>query len=684
MTLNTAAPAARQSLFPHLLQPLDLGFCTLPNRVLMGSMHTGLEESANGFAKLAAFYAARARGGVGLIVTGGIAPNSEGAVFPAAAALTTDDEAAHHRPITAAVHAEGGRICMQILHAGRYAYHRGAVAPSALKAPISPVTPRAMSEEDIERTISDYVRCAELARGAGYDGVEVMGSEGYLINEFTVLQTNQRSDRWGGCMENRHRFPVEIVRRIRERVGREFIIIYRLSMLDLMEQGAPWQEIVALAKAVEAAGATLINTGIGWHEARIPTIATMVPRAAFTWVTRRMKGEVGIPLITSNRINTPEVGEAVLARGDADLVSMARPFLADPEFVAKAADGRADEINTCIGCNQACLDHIFEARACTCLVNPLACRETEFVISPAPASTRRRVAVVGAGPAGLAAAATAAERGHSVILFDSATDIGGQFNLARRIPGKEEFAETLRYFRHRLARAGVEVRLNHRVSAAELLGRFDTVLLATGVAPRTPDIPGIAHPRVVGYVDVLTGKAAVGRTVAVIGAGGIGFDVSEFLTHADLATDPVEHYRREWGIDPTYARPGGLCPPVDEARPRQLWLLQRKASKVGEGLAKTTGWIRRTLLARRGVTMLSGVHYARIDDAGLHVVIDGQARCLAVESIVVCAGQDPLRELEAPLQAAGMTVHRIGGADVAAELDAKRAIDQGTRVAATL
>lgn len=668
--------------YPRLLEPLDLGFCTLKNRVLMGSMHTGLEESGNGFAKLAAFYAARARGGVGLIVTGGIAPNSEGVVFPGAAALTNEDEAAHHRLITDAVHAEDGKICMQILHTGRYAYHRGSVAPSALKAPISPSTPREMTEEDIQRTIHDYARCAALAKSAGYDGVEVMGSEGYLINEFTVLQTNQRKDRWGGSMENRHRFPIDVVRRVRERVGRDFIVIYRISMLDLVAGGAPWEEIVELAKAVEAAGATLINTGIGWHEARIPTIATMVPRAAFTWVTQRMKGEVKIPLITSNRINTPEVAEQVLARGDADMVSMARPFLADPDFVAKAAGGRGDEINTCIACNQACLDHIFEAKPCTCLVNPIACRETEFIISPA--TKPKRVAVVGAGPAGMAAAATAAERGHQVTLFDSAAEIGGQFNLAKRIPGKEEFAETLRYFGRRLEKAGVEVRLNQRVTADDLAGHFDSVLLATGIAPRTPAIPGIGHPKVASYIDVITGRKPVGRKVAVIGAGGIGFDVSEFLTHADLAADPIEHYRREWGIDSSYAGRGGLCAPQDEERPRQLWLLQRKPTKVGDGLAKTTGWIRRTLLGRRGVKMLAGVSYTRIDDAGLHITIDEQSRCLEVDSIVVCAGQDPLRELHAPLQAAGVDVQLIGGADVAAELDAKRAIDQGTRVAAAL
>ncbi|MCC4116096.1 NADPH-dependent 2,4-dienoyl-CoA reductase [Aromatoleum toluclasticum] len=668
--------------YPTLLQPLDLGFCTLKNRVLMGSMHTGLEESDNGFRKLAAFYAARARGGVGLIVTGGISPNSEGLIFPGASALTNDEELAQHRLIADAVHAEGGRICMQILHTGRYAYHRGSVAPSPLKAPISPVTPREMTEEDIERTIEEYAGCAALAQRSGYDGVEVMGSEGYLLNEFTVLHTNHRTDRWGGSMENRHRFPIEIVRRVRERVGPNFIIIYRISMLDLVDGGAPWQEIVALAKAIEAAGATIINTGVGWHEARIPTIATMVPRAAFSWVTRRMKGEVGIPLVTSNRINTPEVAEQVLARGDADMVSMARPFLADPDFVAKAASGRGDEINTCIACNQACLDHIFEAKPCTCLVNPIACRETELVISPA--RDKKRVAVVGAGPAGMAAAATAAERGHAVTLFDASARIGGQFNLAKRIPGKEEFAETLRYFDRRLERAGVDIRLNHRVTTEELVGRFDTVVLATGITPRTPEIPGIDHPKVASYIDVITGRKPVGRKVAVIGAGGIGFDVSELLTHADLADDPVEHYRREWGIDATYAARGGLCPPVEEARTRELWLLQRKPSKVGDGLAKTTGWIRRTLLGRRGVKMLAGVSYAKIDDAGLHLRLGDEEKLLPVDTIVVCAGQDPLRNLQAPLQAAGMDVHLVGGADVAAELDAKRAIDQGTRVAAAL
>ncbi|SIQ57664.1 2,4-dienoyl-CoA reductase [Aromatoleum tolulyticum] len=668
--------------YPTLLQPLDLGFCTLKNRVLMGSMHTGLEESSNGFHKLAAFYAARARGGVGLIVTGGISPNSEGLVFPGASALTNDEEVVEHRLIADAVHAEGGRICMQILHTGRYAYHRGSVAPSPLKAPISPVTPREMTDEDIERTIEEYACCAALAQRAGYDGVEVMGSEGYLINEFTVLHTNHRTDRWGGSMENRHRFPIEIVRRVRERVGPNFIIIYRISMLDLVEGGAPWQEIVALAKAIEAAGATLINTGVGWHEARIPTIATMVPRAAFSWVTRRMKGEVGIPLITSNRINTPEIAEQVLARGDADMVSMARPFLADPDFVLKAAAGRGDEINTCIACNQACLDHIFEAKPCTCLVNPVACRETELMISPA--LQKKRVAVVGAGPAGMAAAATAAERGHAVTLFEAADRIGGQFNLAKRIPGKEEFAETLRYFGRRLEKAGVEIRLNHRVTTDELAGRFDSVVLATGITPRIPDIPGIDHPKVASYIDVITGRKPVGRKVAVIGAGGIGFDVSELLTHADLADDPIEHYRREWGIDSTFAAGGGLCPPMEEARTRELWLLQRKPSKVGDGLAKTTGWIRRTLLGRRGVKMLAGVSYAKIDDAGLHLRLGDEEKLLPVDTVVVCTGQDPLRDLHAPLQAAGMDVRLIGGADVAAELDAKRAIDQGTRVAAAL
>ncbi len=667
--------------FPHMLAPLDLGFCTLRNRVLMGSMHTGLEEVPKGFERLAAFYAARARGGVGLIVTGGIAPNDEGRVFPGAAVLAEEAEVTQHRLVTDAVHAAGGKICMQILHTGRYAMHPKLVAPSPLKAPISPFPPREMSEADVERTIADYARCAQLAQAAGYDGVEVMGSEGYLINQFIAPRTNLRQDAWGGSVENRFRFPIEVVRRVKAAVGDNFIVIYRLSMLDLVDDGSSWEEVVALAKGVEQAGANIINTGIGWHEARVPTIATMVPPAAYTWVTARLKGAVKVPLIATNRINTPELAETVLARGDADMVSLARPMLADADFVAKAAAGNSDEINTCIACNQACLDHIFEGKPCSCLVNPLACRELDLKIQPAAQS--RRVAVVGAGPAGMAAAATAAERGHQVTLFDSAERIGGQFNLAARIPGKEEFAQTLRYFDKRLAKAGVTRRLGQRATADDL-AEFDVVLLATGIVPRRPPIPGIDDAKVLSYIDVITGKQAVGPRVAVIGAGGIGFDVSELLTHVPSDLGDLDQYRQTWGIDPQYRARGGVCPQKPESGGRQVWLLQRKASKVGEQLAKTTGWIRRTTLARRGVNMISGVSYDKIDTAGLHVTVDGQARLLEVDHIVVCAGQEPLRELEEPLLARGKTVIKIGGADVAAELDAKRAIAQGTKVAAGL
>ncbi|ALC26132.1 NADPH-dependent 2,4-dienoyl-CoA reductase [Streptomyces sp. CFMR 7] len=670
------------SLYPNLLSPLDLGFTTLPNRVLMGSMHIGLEEAERGFERMAAFYAERARGGVGLIVTGGIAPSERACSFPGGAKMTTEAEAEQHREITSAVHAAGGRIAMQILHFGRYAHHPDLVAPSALKAPISGFTPNALTDEQVEETIEEFVRAAELARHAGYDGVEVMGSEGYLINEFIVSATNHRTDRWGGSYENRIRFPVEIVRRVRERVGHDFILIYRLSMLDLVPGGSTLEEVVTLAKEIEAAGATIINTGIGWHEARIPTIATSVPRAAFTWVTERVRGAVSVPLVTSNRINTPQVAEDVLASGRADMVSMARPFLADPEFVAKAAAGRADAINTCIGCNQACLDHIFSLQITSCLVNPRACHETELVLSPT--RTRKRVAVVGAGPAGLACSVTAAERGHAVTLFDTADEIGGQLNVARRVPGKEEFDETLRYFRTRLAELDVEVRLSTRADAGTLDG-FDEVVLATGVEPRTPAIPGTDHPSVVSYLDVLRDGAPVGDRVAIVGAGGIGFDVAEFLTDGgDAASLDAETFFRQWGVDTAYADRGGLRAPERPKVPRTVHLVQRKTTKVGAGLGKTTGWIHRTELRHRGVEMIAGASYDLIDDAGLHLTVDGERRVLPVDTVVLCAGQEPRRELYEELRAAGGPVHLIGGADVAAELDAKRAIRQGTELAATL
>ncbi|RLV70995.1 2,4-dienoyl-CoA reductase (NADPH) [Streptomyces sp. CBMAI 2042] len=670
------------SLYPTLLSPLDLGFTTLPNRVLMGSMHIGLEEAERGFERMAAFYAERARGGVGLMVTGGIAPSERACSFPGGAKMTTEAEAEQHREITSAVHAAGGRIAMQILHFGRYAHHPDLVAPSALKAPISGFTPNALTDAEVEETIEEFVRAAELAQLAGYDGVEIMGSEGYLINEFIVSATNHRTDRWGGSYENRIRFPVEIVRRVRERVGTDFILIYRLSMLDLVPGGSTLEEVVTLAKEIEAAGATIINTGIGWHEARIPTIATSVPRAAFTWVTERVRGAVSVPLVTSNRINTPEVAEEVLASGRADMVSMARPFLADPEFVAKAAAGRADAINTCIGCNQACLDHIFSLQITSCLVNPRACHETELVLSPT--RTRKRVAVVGAGPAGLACSVTAAERGHAVTLFDSADEIGGQLNVARRVPGKEEFDETLRYFRTRLAELDVELRLSTRADAGTLDG-FDEIVLATGVEPRTPAIPGTDHPNVVSYLDVLRDGAPVGDRVAIVGAGGIGFDVAEFLTDGgDAASLDAETFFRQWGVDTAYEERGGLRAPERPETPRTVHLVQRKTTKVGAGLGKTTGWIHRTELRHRGVEMIAGASYDLIDDEGLHLTVDGERRVLAVDTVVLCAGQEPRRELYEELRAAGGPVHLIGGADVAAELDAKRAIRQGTELAAAL
>ncbi|MEO8344158.1 MAG: NADPH-dependent 2,4-dienoyl-CoA reductase [Betaproteobacteria bacterium] len=678
--------------YPNLLRPLDLGFTTLKNRVLMGSMHTGLEEAPNGFARMAEFYATRARGGVALMVTGGIAPNFVGRLEPRASQLSWSWQVARHRIITDAVHSAGGKIAMQILHAGRYAYHPLAVAPSTSRSPISPFRARGLTGWGVRKTIADYVRCAQLAKRAGYDGVEIMGSEGYLINQFIAPQTNHRDDEWGGSFDHRIRFPVEIVRRTRDAVGPDFIIIYRLSMLDLVEGGSTWDEVVQLAQVIEAAGATIINTGIGWHEARIPTIGTMVPRAAFAWVTRRLKGAVSIPLITTNRINDPATAESVLARGDADMISMARPFLADPEFVNKAMLNRADEINTCIGCNQACLDHIFARQIASCLVNPFACHETEMKVQPA--KERLKVAVVGAGPAGLACATAAAARGHYVTLFEAAGEIGGQFNLARRIPGKEEFAETLRYFRTRLRQLGVRVELNRRMVADNLRG-FDRVILATGIVPRIPDIPGIDHPKVANYVEVVAGRRHAGRRVAIVGAGGIGFDVGEFLTageappdgHASVGlTDDVAiaAFRDEWGIDVTYAERGGLKPAGEHAPTRRLWLLQRKDEKVGGGLAKTTGWIRRALLKKRGVAMIGGVRYDRIDDLGLHITVDDRQEVLDVDTIVICAGQVPQRELVAGLDAARIVHQLIGGADIALELDAKRAIEQGTLVAMAL
>ncbi|MEV5473059.1 NADPH-dependent 2,4-dienoyl-CoA reductase [Streptomyces sp. NPDC052207] len=668
------------SRYPHLLTPLDLGFTTLPNRVLMGSMHVGLEEAERGFERMAAFYAARARGGVGLIVTGGIAPNEAGRPYEGGAKLTTEAEAEQHSVVTEAVHREGGRIAMQLLHFGRYAYHRDLVAPSALQAPISPFVPHALTGAEVEQTIEDYVRAARLARRAGYDGVEIMGSEGYLINEFIAAHTNRREDGWGGSYENRMRFPVEIVRRVRAAVGEDFIIVYRLSMLDLVPGGSTLDEVVTLAKAVEAAGATIINTGIGWHEARIPTIATSVPRGAYTWVTKKVMGAVSVPLVTTNRINTPELAEQLLAEGHADMVSLARPMLADPEFVAKAEAGRPETINTCIGCNQACLDHTFSGQITSCLVNPRACHETELVLSPT--RLRKKVAVVGAGPAGLACAVSAAERGHDVTLYDAADDIGGQLNIARKVPGKQEFDETIRYFRTQLRQHGVDVRLNTRVAAGDLADH-DEVVVATGVVPRTPEIPGIDHPRVLGYLDVLRDGARVGDRVAVLGAGGIGFDVAEYLTDGgDKASEDPATYFRHWGVDMDYRAPGGLTAPERPAPPRTVHLLQRKTSKVGAGLGRTTGWIHRTELKHRGVTMVPGVTYDRIDDAGLHLTVDGESRLLEVDTIVLCTGQEPRRDLYEELVAAGRTPHLIGGADVAAELDAKRAIRQGTELAA--
>ena len=670
--------------YPHLFAPLDLGHVTLPNRILMGSMHTGLEDKAADFDKLAAYFAERARGGVGLMVTGGIAPSIQGWLKPFGGRLSMPWHVARHKKVTEAVHKEGGLICMQILHAGRYGYHPLSVAPSKIKSPITPFTPRALSTRGAERSIRDFAHCAKLARDAGYDGVEVMGSEGYLINQFLAERSNRRSDKYGGDAARRMRFALEVVERTREAVGRDFIIIYRLSMLDLVEGGQDWSEIVTLAKGIEKASASIINTGIGWHEARIPTIVTSVPRAGFSWVTAKLKGEVAIPLITTNRINMPDVAERILAAGEADMVSMARPLLADPQWARKAQAGQGDRINTCIACNQACLDHVFSQRRASCMVNPRACHETELTITPA--TTKKRIAIIGAGPAGMASAATLAERGHTVTLIDQESRIGGQFNYAKRIPGKEEFEETLRYFRHRLDDLGVTLQLGRRVDAEIVKnGGYDEVIVATGITPRRAQFPGCDDPRVLSYVDVLARNAAVGARVAIIGAGGIGFDVAEFLAEsAPSPTTDIARWTREWGVDRQLETRGGLAKPQPEAPDRQIWLLQRSEGRPGARLNKTTGWVHRATLKAKQVAMLGGVSYDRFDTEGLHITVDGKSQVLPVDNIIVCAGQESNRRLADELLAAGMTTHVIGGADVAAELDAKRAIDQGTRLAAGL
>ncbi|CAB5092427.1 2,4-dienoyl-CoA reductase [NADPH] (EC [Olavius algarvensis associated proteobacterium Delta 3] len=673
-------------LYPNLLSPLDLGFTTLKNRALMGSMHTGLEESPDGFVKMAAYFAERARGGVALMVTGGVAPNTSGTVAAGAIVLNSEEAVDNHRIVTGAVHDAGGKIVMQILHTGRYGYQPEIVAPSPLRAPINLFKPKALTKSGIEQQIDDFAQCAALAREAGYDGVEIMGSEGYLINQFIAPETNLREDRWGGTFENRIRFPLEILRRVRSAVGTDFIIIYRLSMLDLVRGGSTWEQILKLATAVAAAGATIINTGIGWHEARIPTIAAMVPRGAFTWVTSRLKGVVDIPLVTSNRINTPEMAEAVLAGGDADIVSMARPFLADPEFICKAEQQRAEDINTCIACNQACLDHIFQGKIATCLVNPRACRETELVYRPTDA--KKKIAVVGAGPAGLSFATVAAERGHEVALYEKKDVIGGQLNMAVEVPGKEEFQETLRYYTRQLEKTGVTLKLGTEATAEGLRQEaFDLIVLATGVLPRIPDIDGLGHPKVLTYIQVLADKVPVGKRVAVVGAGGIGFDVADFLTHAGPQTSlDRDAFLKEWGIDKAYRSPGGLSDEGPQIHPaaREVYLLQRKKSKIGKDLGKTTGWIHRMNLKKRQVSMINGVTYRRIDDDGLHIAIKGEDKVLDVDHVILCTGQEPLRELHAKLVEQRVPVHLIGGADVAAELDAQRAIDQGARLAAAL
>lgn len=670
--------------YQKLLQPLDLGFTQLKNRVIMGSMHTGLEEEKQGFAKLAAFYAERAKGGVGLIITGGISPNFRGNLVPFGSQLSFWWQVGKHKQVTQAVHQHGAKICLQLLHAGRYGYHPFNVAPSKIQSPITPFKPSQMSARQVRSTIKDFAHAAKLAKKAGYDGVEVMGSEGYLINQFICARTNQRTDEWGGSFDNRSRFALETVKAVREACGEDFIIIYRLSMLDLVEDGNSFDEVVALAKGITAAGASLINTGIGWHEARVPTIGTMVPRAAFSWITARIKQEVTIPVVATNRINDPQVAEDIIANGQADMVCMARPFLADADFVNKAAANKADEINTCIACNQACLDHVFQNKRASCLVNPRACYETELNFTPA--ASRKKIAVVGAGPAGLAFSVYAAQRGHEVHLFDKSHQIGGQFNYAKQIPGKEEFHETLRYFGRMLELHAVKLHLNSLQTVESLTaGGFDEVVLASGIVPRDIGLPGSDHPKVLSYLDVLRDHKAVGKHVAIIGAGGIGFDVAEYLTEPHSLTLQPDAWLKDWGIDKQYQARGALLP--DEATPpaeRKVYLLQRKTSKVGAGLGKTTGWIHRASLKKKGVEMIAGVNYLKVDDNGLWVEIGGEERCLNVDNVIICAGQEPLRELQAGLTEQGIKTHLIGGADVAAELDAKRAIRQGAELAAAL
>lgn len=670
--------------YQHLLQPLDLGFTQLRNRVIMGSMHTGLEEEKHGFKRLAAFYAERAKGGVGLIITGGISPNFRGSLIPFGSQLSFWWQIKKHQQVTAAVHQHDAKICLQLLHAGRYGYHPFSQAPSKIKSPITPFKPSAMSGRQVRSTIRDFANSAALAKKAGYDGVEVMGSEGYLINQFICQRTNQRKDQWGGSFENRSRFALETVKAVREACGKDFIIIYRLSMLDLVEDGSSYEEVVSLAKAIQQAGATLINTGIGWHEARVPTIGTMVPRAAFSWITERIRKEIQLPVIATNRINDPQVAEDILANEQADLVCMARPFLADPEFVNKAAANQAELINTCIACNQACLDHIFQHKRASCLVNPRACYETE--LNFLPSDKPKKIAVVGAGPAGLAFSVYAAQRGHHVHLFDKSHQIGGQFNYAKQIPGKEEFHETLRYFGRMLQHYKVALTLNTEQTAESLAaGNFDEIVLATGIVPRHISLQGADHPSVLSYLDVLRDHKAVGKNVAVIGAGGIGFDVAEYLTEPHSLTLQPDAWLKEWGIDKAYQARGALLPDEHtEPAQRKVYLLQRKQSKVGASLGKTTGWIHRASLKKKGVEMFAGVNYLRVDDNGLWVEVAGKERCLAVDNVVICAGQEPLRELQQALIQQGQSVHLIGGADVAAELDAKRAIRQGAELAAAI